>query len=157
MKLRNCEGEIEIWTLLMLPRGPFLEVFWLLSCFVPVVQVSYRCLWNTFSIYCDKFIMECLLSFGSDMFYPVVPKHLFRLIRPSPLYKRTQNPLWSYISPWALTWDFTVVLTFVNRRYTKGVPFLSKTLYKTVRGWTSGRNLRSRLYKTLLSSAPSIN
>ena len=26
----------------------------------------------------------------------------------------------------------------VNRRYTKGVPFLSKMVYKRVRGWTSG-------------------
>ena len=27
---------------------------------------------------------------------------------------------------------------FVNRKYTKGVPFSSKMVYKRVRGWTSG-------------------
>ena len=32
-------------------------------------------------------------------------------------------------------------VTFVNRRYTKGVPFSWKMLYKRVRGWTSGRSL----------------
>ena len=30
---------------------------------------------------------------------------------------------------------------FVNRRYTKGVPFSWKMVYKRVRGWTSGRSL----------------
>ena len=28
----------------------------------------------------------------------------------------------------------------VKRRYTKGVPFRTKMVYKMVRGWTSGRN-----------------
>ena len=32
-------------------------------------------------------------------------------------------------------------VAFVNRRYTRGVPFLSKMVYKKVRGWTSGRSL----------------
>ena len=27
---------------------------------------------------------------------------------------------------------------FSNKRYTKGVPFLKKMVYKRVRGWTSG-------------------
>ena len=40
-------------------------------------------------------------------------------------------------------------ITFVNRSYTKGVPFLSQTVYKWVRGWTFGRNPP---YKTLLST-----
>ena len=30
---------------------------------------------------------------------------------------------------------------FVNRGYTKGVPFLSKLVYKRVRGWALGRSL----------------
>ena len=34
---------------------------------------------------------------------------------------------------------------FVNRRYTKGVPFPVKKVYKRVRGWTSGWSLP---YKT---------
>ena len=31
--------------------------------------------------------------------------------------------------------------SLVNRKYTKGVPFSWKTVYKRVRGWTSGLNL----------------
>jgi len=27
---------------------------------------------------------------------------------------------------------------FINRRYTKGIPFLSKMVYKRIMGWTSG-------------------
>jgi len=34
---------------------------------------------------------------------------------------------------------------FVNRRYTKGVPFLSKMVYERVRGWTSGQCPRTKL------------
>ena len=30
---------------------------------------------------------------------------------------------------------------FVNRRYTKGAPFLSTMICKRVRGWTSGQSL----------------
>ena len=30
---------------------------------------------------------------------------------------------------------------FANRRYKKGVPFLSKMVYKRLRDWTSGHNL----------------
>ena len=30
---------------------------------------------------------------------------------------------------------------FANRGYMKGVPFLSKMVYKSVRGWTLGRSL----------------
>ena len=32
-------------------------------------------------------------------------------------------------------------VTFFNERYAIGVPFLSKMVYKRVRGWTSGRSL----------------
>ena len=35
---------------------------------------------------------------------------------------------------------------FSNKRYTKGVPFLTKMVHKRVRGWTS--------YKTFLSTLP---
>ena len=37
----------------------------------------------------------------------------------------------------------------INRRYTKGIPILSKLAYETVQGWTSGRSL-SYPYKTPL-------
>ena len=40
-------------------------------------------------------------------------------------------------------------LPFVSQKYTKGVPFPSKMVYKNVRGWTAGRSL---LYKDLLST-----
>ena len=40
---------------------------------------------------------------------------------------------------------------FFNGRYMKGVPFLSKMVYKRVRGWTSGG---ASPFKTLLSSPP---
>ena len=30
---------------------------------------------------------------------------------------------------------------FVSKRYTKGVPFLAKMVYKSARGWTSGWSL----------------
>ena len=30
---------------------------------------------------------------------------------------------------------------FVSKRYTKGVPSLAKRVYKSARGWTSGRSL----------------
>ena len=38
---------------------------------------------------------------------------------------------------------------FFNRRFTKGVPFLLKEVYKSVLVWASGRSLR---YKTLLNT-----
>ena len=54
----------------------------------------------------------------SDSFNLVVPKHFqipplisppgYKPPPPPPSYKPTQNPLWSYISPGLLKWDFTV-------------------------------------------------
>ena len=41
---------------------------------------------------------------------------------------------------------YVQVVSFVNGRYTKRVPFLSKMAYKRVKGWISGRS------KTLLST-----
>jgi len=35
---------------------------------------------------------------------------------------------------------------FFNGRYTKGVPFLSKMMYKRVRDWTSGRSLPLKIF-----------
>ena len=37
---------------------------------------------------------------------------------------------------------YAIGVPFVNRRYTKGVRFLSKMEYKMTRGWTSSRSLR---------------
>ena len=37
---------------------------------------------------------------------------------------------------------YVIGVPFVNRRYTKGVPFLPKMEYKMRRGWTSSRSLR---------------
>ena len=37
-------------------------------------------------------------------------------------------------------------IQFVNRRYTKGVPFLSKMVYRRVRGWTLGRSLSVKTF-----------
>ena len=54
--------------------------------------------------------------------------------------------------------------TFSRKRYTKGVPFLSKMVYKRVRGWTMLQTPSppkpptppppAPLYKILLSSSP---
>ena len=38
----------------------------------------------------------------------------------------------------------------VNGRYTKGVPFLSKIVYKIVRGWTPGGVLPMMAFKARL-------
>ena len=40
-----------------------------------------------------------------------------------------------------------------RRRYMKGLPFLSKMLYRRVRGWTTRRSLP---FKTLLSNSPQL-
>ena len=40
-------------------------------------------------------------------------------------------------------------VSFVNGRYTKGVPFLQKEVHRGVRSWTSGWSLP---YETLLST-----
>ena len=36
---------------------------------------------------------------------------------------------------------FVKGVPFVNRKYTKGLPFLSNMVHKRVRSWSSGRNL----------------
>ena len=41
----------------------------------------------------------------------------------------------------------------MNRRCTKGVPFLSKMVYKCVRSWTKGQSL----FSTLLESSMNID
>ena len=48
------------------------------------------------------------------------------------------------------TW-YVKGVPFVNGKYKKGVLFLSKMVYKRVRGWTAGRSLPT---KTLLGNSP---
>ena len=48
---------------------------------------------------------------------------------------------WLTLSELSVLSRFVKEVPFVNGKYTKGVPFLSKMVYKRVRGRTSGRSL----------------
>ena len=63
--------------------------------------------------------LRYVLSRRSEIFFfiPLISPPGYKPPPPLPVYKPTQNPFWSYISPRALKWDFTVFKQTTNQNF----------------------------------------